>query len=181
MPKFILCYVRIVDRLTYKIGRLTMLMIFVMVGVLFYSSIAKTMFTPALWTLEFSQFMMVAYFLLGGAYSLQLNGHVRMDLIYGTWKPVTKSRVDAVTSLVMIAYLGLLLYGAIDSLEYAIAYGERSYSIWRPYLWPIKGIMVTGITLMLLQAVSQMFKDIAFAIGRPIPPSIPELSDETAL
>ena len=29
-----------------------------------------------------SQFVMSAYFLLGGAYTLKVGGHVRMDLVY---------------------------------------------------------------------------------------------------
>jgi TRAP-type mannitol/chloroaromatic compound transport system permease small subunit len=88
-----------------------------------------------------------------------------MDLIYGNWSERTKSRWDSVTSLVMIAYLVLLLYGSVDSTIYAISYGERSYSIWRPYMWPIKVIMTFGIFLMLLQAIAQFFKDISGAKG----------------
>lgn len=184
MPEFVKLYVRVVERFNYVIGRATMFMIILMVGVLFYSSIAKTLFTPALWTLEFSQFMMVAYFLLGGAYSLQLNGHVRMDLIYGSWTPRKKSGWDVLTSSVMIAYLIMLLWGGIDSLIYAFEYGERSYSIWRPYMWPIKSIMVFGITLMLLQAIAQFFKDVAFAIGKPLEKTnnnIPDLHEDIIL
>ena len=75
-------------------------MIFAMMGVLFYSSVSKTFFHPPLWTLEFAQFLMVAYFLLGGAYSLQLKGHVRMDLLYGMWSERTQSRWDVFTSAV---------------------------------------------------------------------------------
>ena len=161
MPKFIKQYVKFVDKVNYRIGRIAMFIIFIMVGVMFYSAITKTFFRPALWTYEFSQFLMVAYFLVGGAYSIQLRGHVRMDLIYGNWSERTKSRWDSVTSLVMIAYLVLLLYGSVDSTIYAVSYGERSYSIWRPYMWPIKVIMTFGIFLMLLQAIAQFFKDIS--------------------
>ena len=161
MPKFIKQYVKFVDKINYRIGRVAMFIIFIMVGVMFYSAITKTFFRPALWTYEFSQFLMVAYFLVGGAYSIQLRGHVRMDLIYGNWSERTKSRWDSVTSLVMIAYLVLLLYGSVDSTIYAVSYGERSYSIWRPYMWPIKVIMTFGIFLMLLQAIAQFFKDIS--------------------
>ena len=165
MPNFIKKYVQFVDKINYRIGRIAMFIIFIMVGVMFYSAITKTFFRPALWTYEFSQFLMVAYFLVGGAYSIQLKGHVRMDLIYGNWSERTKSRWDSVTSLVMIAYLVLLLYGSVDSTIYAISYGERSYSIWRPYMWPIKVIMTFGIFLMLLQAIAQFFKDISGAKG----------------
>ena len=168
MPNFIKQYVKFVDKINYRIGRITMFTIFLMVGVMFYSAITKTFFRPALWTYEFSQFLMVAYFLVGGAYSIQLKSHVRMDLIYGNWSEKTKSLWDSVTSLVMIAYLVLLLYGSIDSTIYAISYGERSYSIWRPYMWPIKIIMTFGIFLMLLQAIAQFFKDISGAKGESL-------------
>jgi TRAP-type mannitol/chloroaromatic compound transport system permease small subunit len=53
------------------------------------------------------------------------------------------------------------LYGAVDSTLYALEYDERSYSSWRPYMWPIKVIICVGLTLMLLQAIAELFKDIA--------------------
>ena len=165
MPKPILLFVRTVDRFNYVLGRITMFMIFAMMGVLFYSSVTKTFFHPALWTLEFAQFLMVSYFLLGGAYSLQMKGHVRMDLLYGMWSPRTQSRWDAFTSLFLIVYLILLLYGALSSTFYAFEYTERSYSSWRPYMWPVKVVMTFGIITMLLQVISQFFKDFASARG----------------
>ena len=168
MPNFIKRYVQIVERFNWLIGRATMFLIFGMMGVLFYSSVSKTFFVPALWTLEFAQFLMVAYFLLGGAYSVQLHGHVRMDLLYGQWSDRAKARWDAFTSLFLVAYLILLLYGALSSTIYALEYGERSYSSWRPYMWPVKITMTFGIVLMLLQAIAQFFKDLAVARGKPL-------------
>jgi len=168
MPKIIKYYVNTVDRMNYFVGRATMYMIYLMIGVLFYSSVSKTFFHPALWTLEFAQFLMVSYFLLGGAYSIQLKGHVRMDLFYSQGSERTKNKWDAFTSFFMIAYLIMLLYGSISSLTYALEYGERSYSSWRPYMWPVKIVMATGIFRMLLQVVAQFFKDLAAARGKPL-------------
>ncbi|MDH3693257.1 MAG: TRAP transporter small permease subunit [Gammaproteobacteria bacterium] len=168
MPKFIQQYVRIVDKVNRVIGRAAMYMIFVMAGVLIYSSVSKAFFVPALWTFEVAQFLMVAYFLLGGAYSIQLDSHVRMDLIYGSWSERSKLWIDVFTIFFLIAYLILLLTGAILSTEYAISYGERSYSAWRPYMWPIKMIMTFGIVMMLLQVIAQFFKDLAKARGKPL-------------
>jgi TRAP-type mannitol/chloroaromatic compound transport system permease small subunit len=139
-----------------------------MIGILLYSSITKTFFVPPLWTLETAQFLMVAYYLLGGAYSMQMDAHVRMDLMYGTWSPRTRAAVDVVTILFLLFYLSLLLYGGYSSTEYALKYTERSYSAWAPMMAPIKIIMCIGIFLMLLQAVAVFFKDLARALGRPI-------------
>lgn len=161
MHGFMKRYVRIVDAVNYRVGRITMYMIFGMIGILMWSSISKTFFLPSLWTLEMAQFAMVAYYILGGAYSIQLGSNVRMDLLYGGWSDRRKAWFDAFTVLLLIFYLGVLLYGAIESTSYSLQYNERSPTAWRPYLWPIKIIMCVGITLVLLQAISEFFKDVA--------------------
>ena len=168
MPGFIVAYVRWIDRINRSIGRATMYMIFAMIAVLFYSSLNKAFFTPTLWTLDVAQFLMMAYFFLGGPYSLQEDGHVRMDLLYATWSATTRALIDSVTILFLLVYLGILLFGSVESLIYSIEYGERGFSAWRPYMWPIKAVMTLGATLMLLQVVSQLCKDIAVARGTPI-------------
>lgn len=161
MPPLIRRYVVYVEALNRLTGRAAMYLIFVMMGILLYSSFSKTLLLPAQWTLEMAQFTLVAYYLLGGAYSMQLGDHVRMDLLYGRWSDRTKTWVDAFTILFLIFYLILLLYGGYSSTEYALEYGERSYSAWRPYMAPIKIIACIGIVLMLLQAFALLFKDIA--------------------
>ena len=42
---------------------------------------------PLNWSIEMAQFVLSAYYLLGGAYSMQLDSHVRMDLLYGRLSP----------------------------------------------------------------------------------------------
>ena len=161
MPRILSQYVKFVEAVNYRVGRIVMYGIFVMVGVLLWSSISKTFFLPSLWTLEVAQFAMVAYYILGGAYSLQLGSNVRMDLFYSNWSDRKKSWVDAITVLFLIFFLGVLLYGGYDSTEYAFKYNERSATAWRPYMWPIKVVMCTGILLMLLQSTCELIKDIA--------------------
>jgi len=168
MPKVLSQYVAFVEAVNYRIGRVAMYGIFVMVGVLLWSSVSKTFFLPSLWTLETAQFAMVAYYILGGPYSIQMGSNVRMDLFYSPWSQRKKAWVDTFTVFFLIFYLGVLLYGAIDSTEYAIKYGERSYSSWRPYMWPIKVTMCIGIFLMILQATCELIKDIATIRGEEL-------------
>jgi TRAP-type mannitol/chloroaromatic compound transport system permease small subunit len=164
-----LAYIRIVDRINLRLGRLTMYGIFVMMGILLWSSISKAFFYPSPWTLEMAQFTMVAYYILGGPYSIQLGSNVRMDLIYGDWTHRRKAWVDSFSVMFLIFYLAVLLVGAYDSTVYSFQYGgERSPTAWRPYLWPIKVTMCIGIFMMLLQAVSELFKDILRLNGRDI-------------
>mgnify|MGYP001951429355 CR=1 FL=1 len=175
-------YVRVVEAVNHRIGRIMMYGIFVMVAILLWSSVSKTFFLPSIWTLEVAQFAMVTYYILGGPYSMQLGSNVRMDLFYHNWSLRRKAWFDAFTVLLLIFYLGVLLYGALGSTAYSLGYWgdapvsyftglligteevgrlERSSTAWRPYIWPIKTIMCVGFFLMLLQAVAELIKDIA--------------------
>lgn len=188
--KALLAYARFIDRLSRAIGLVVMYSIFVLMGILLWSSISKTFFVPSLWTLEMAQFTMVAYYMLGGAYSILIGSNVRMDLFYGNWSLRRKAIIDCITVQFLIFYLGVLIYGALGSTAYSLGYWgtapieffaglttgseeigrlERSSTAWRPYIWPIKAIMIVGLFLVLLQALSELVKDLARALGLEIP------------
>lgn len=186
----LLSFSRFVDRINRGLGLVVMYGVFVLMGILLWSSISKTFFLPSLWTLELAQYAMVAYYMLGGPYSILMGANVRMDLFYGNWSLRRKATIDCFTVLFLIFYLGILLYGALSSTAYSLGYWgtapiefftglvtgsedigrlERSSTAWRPYIWPVKAIMIVGLFLMLLQALSELSKDILRATGHDIP------------
>ena len=169
MPSPVRAYVRGVDAMNRAVGKVAMYGVFVMMGVLLFASVSRYVFNiPFLWVIEMAQFLMAAYYLLGGAYSLQMESHVRMDVFYERWKPRTRAFWDSITAFCLVFYLIYLLRGGFSSTAYALQYGQKNYSAWAPLMWPIKMIMTVGIGLMLLQAISVFFKDLARVIGREI-------------
>ena len=166
MPKFIVAYVKYVDYVSIKLGRLAMYTIFFMTGVLLLGSITRNILNmPLSWTVEMAQFILTGYYFIGGAYSMILKEHVRMDLLYDHFSTKNKARIDLVTSFFLLFYLITLFIGSISSTMYAIEYGQRNFSQWNPSMIPIKIIMVVGIFLMILQTISTFFKDLATAKG----------------
>ncbi|EMG36393.1 TRAP-type mannitol/chloroaromatic compound transport system, small permease component [Desulfocurvibacter africanus PCS] len=146
-----------------------MYLIFPMMAILLFESVSRSFFdSPNLWTMEMAQFTMAAYYLLGGGFALILHSHVRMDVLYSRWFTRKQAKVDAFTSIFLIFYLVVLLYGGISSTAYSIEYDQRNYSAWSPPLAPIKIIMVIGIVLTLLQAIAFFFKDLAQARGEKL-------------
>lgn len=168
MPEAVKTYVRIIDSVSWYMGLFAMYLIFVMIGILAYASIMKVFFHPSLWTVEMAQFVMVAYFALGGAYTLKEGDHVRMDLLYSGFTMRGRARSDLFTSVVLIGFLIVLQIGGISSLIYAVGYGEKSFSAWAPLMWPVKVVLNFGIFLTLLQAVSLFFKDWAALKGETL-------------
>jgi len=169
MPKFICLYVKYVDAISIKIGRATMYLIFVMIGVLLLGALTRNVLhMPLSWTVEMAQFIITAYYIAGGAYSMILREHVRMDLIYDHLSEKNRARMDLVTTFFLLFYLLVMLFGAVSSTMYAIEYGQRNFSQWNPSMIPIKVIMVAGIVLMILESISFFFKDLAIATGNKI-------------
>ena len=169
MYKPIRAYVRFITRFNTIIGKASLYLVFAMMGILLYESITRTFFdSPNIWTMEMAQFTMAAYYMLGGAFSLIMRSHVRMDVLYSRWMTREKAKVDIFTSFFLVFYLVILLYGSISSTMYSIEYGQTNYTAWAPPMSPIKVIMVIGIFLMLLQAVARFFEDIATARGEEL-------------
>ena len=168
MPNAVKTYVRIVDSWSRYMGLFSMYLIFLMIAILSYASIMKVFFLPSNWTVEMAQFVMVAYFTLGGAYTLKEGDHVRMDLIYSGLAVRTKARTDLFTSVVLIGFLVMMQIGGVSSLIYAFEYGEKSFSAWAPIMWPIKVVLNVGIFLTLLQAIAIFFKDWALLRGEKL-------------
>lgn len=166
MPSFIRYYVRGVDAFNKFVGRCTMYMVYLMMGILLYSSIMRSVFgNNIIWVMEMSQFLMSAYYLLGGAYSMQLGSHVRMDLFYSRWTPRTRNKIDSFTIWFVIIYLVFLVLGGISSTQYAIEHSQRNYTAWAPQLAPIKIIMTIGVGMMLLQSIAIFFKNVEEGFG----------------
>ncbi len=162
-------YLWLVEGLNRGVGRLAMWSLFALMAVLLWGAIGRAGSAPPIWTDEMAQFLLMGYFILGGAYALQMGSAVRMDLLYARWSDRTRAAVDAVTILTLFVYLGVLLWGGWESLQYSLEFDERRRGLWRPYMWPIKAVMVAGIVLMILQCSAFLIRDLARALGRPLP------------
>lgn len=169
MPRPIIAYVKAVDWASHRFGLIAMYAIFAMIAVLLLDAFTRNIINyPLHWCIEMAQFILAGYYTIGGAHSMRMRSHVRMDLLYDRLSTRGKARLDCVTAFCLIFYLLCLLFGAISSTQYSLEYNQRTFSLWNPQIAPIKIVMTFGIILMLLQAFSTFFKDLATALGRRV-------------
>ena len=169
MSKAVEAYIRYITALNRAVGKFSMYVVLAMMGVLLNETIFRTIFnSPRIWTVEMGGFLLVAYYMLGGGYTLSIGGHVRMDFLYDKWSAKRKAITNAMTFCIAAVYLVVLLIVGISSSTYAVVFGQHSRTIWSPVLAPIKIIMVIGIVLMLLQVIARFFNDLAIARGKAI-------------
>jgi TRAP-type mannitol/chloroaromatic compound transport system permease small subunit len=120
-------YVRYIDKASRVVGKGAMFLIFAMMGILIFETIARIIFNRSqLWSVEMTQFFMAAYYLLGGAYTLLIGGHVRMDLFYHKWSAKRKALADVITFFITLIYMVVLIFGGIKGLMYSIKYKQVS-------------------------------------------------------
>jgi TRAP-type mannitol/chloroaromatic compound transport system permease small subunit len=166
MPNLIRRYVQFTDRISDYVGYLAAALIFVMGATLMFDAFTRNVVNmPVHWAVEFTQFTLAAYYFMGGAFTLKNDSHVRMDLIYSSLSERGRAWINLATAVCLIFYLAVTLIGGISSLEYAIETNERRFSIWNPSVIPIKALLVACLVLMLMQAVSMVFKHIATLRG----------------
>lgn len=168
MPELIKKYVRVTDRISDFTGLIAMYLIFAMVFILILDAVTSGMQIYLHWCIELAQFVLAAYYFMGGAKTMKDGDHVRMDLLYDRLSPKGKTWIDLVTIFCLLFYLVVMLIGGISSLEYAIQTDERRFSMWNPSLVPIKALMVGCLVLMILQTVAEIFKHIADLRGTPL-------------
>ena len=162
-------YVRAMDRISEIVGKGAMFLVLVMMAILLLETFSRLFFNSAqIWAVEFTQFVMAAYYILGGAYVLIIGGHVRMDLAYHRWSPKNQALSDVITFAIAILYMAILWYGGWKGLLYAIKYKQVSYSSWAPSMIPIKVILQIGLSLMFLQMVAEFMKNLGKVLGREI-------------
>jgi len=169
VPKAVEAYVRHMDSLSRKIGKVVIYLLFAMLGILLGETVARlAVGNPGIWTVEVSQFLLVSYYLLGGGYVLLNDGHVRMDAFYSRWSPKRKALTNVMTFAIFAVFLmTLIIWGTRSSIA-AIVLDQTSRTVWSPPLAPIKITMVTGMVLMLLQGIAEFFKNLAIVRGKAI-------------
>lgn len=101
-------------------------------------------------------------FLLGAPYVLCVNGHVRVDLFYGSASPRRKLWIDVFGIVFFLFPVMLTLtYFTWNFFVPSFQSGETSSNVGGLVLWPVKLLMPVGFALVLLQGVSELIKRIA--------------------
>jgi TRAP-type mannitol/chloroaromatic compound transport system permease small subunit len=121
------------------------------------------------WIMELEWHLFSILFLLGSAYTFQVDRHVRVDLFYSGMSKKDKARTDLLGSLLF------LLPWSIFIMRYSFDYAMSSYQMGEgspdpgglPYRYIIKFCIVIGFFLLSLQAVANVLSAIQVLYSSP--------------
>jgi len=172
---------RKIDRFTSAIGKLAYWLVLVMIGVGVWNvlgryignAIGQNLSSNAL--IETQWYLFDLVFLLGAAYTLQHNEHVRVDVFYARWTRKKKAVADlAGTLFFLIPFSILVIYFSWESVVQSWITRETSPDPGGLSRYPIKAMVIVSFLLLIVQGISEAIKNWAIIQGdSPVPPIDP--------
>lgn len=121
--------------------------------------------------LEIQWYLFGAVFMLGVGYVMLKNAHVRIDFISGKLSRRTNAIIDAIGIVVFTIPLAIIMIDlGWPMFERAWTTGEMSQNAGGLIRWPAWALLPLGFAILLLQALSELIKRIAFLTGHRAEP-----------
>jgi TRAP-type mannitol/chloroaromatic compound transport system permease small subunit len=154
-----------VDRFNQRFGEIISYLILAIIAIVVYEVVMRKLFrAPTEWAFDVTIYLYGTHFVLSFGYCLLHRGHVRVDVIYQQFRPSVQTWLRIVTFfLLFLPFVGFLTFASWDYAIESWMQLERGQSTWRPPIFIVKSMMPIGMTLLLLQGVSNMVADIRMA------------------
>jgi TRAP-type mannitol/chloroaromatic compound transport system permease small subunit len=152
-------FIQIADAISAWFGKAFAWCILIMTfGVGYEVFVRYVLRDPTSWAFDLSYIMYGTLFMMGGAYTLSRDGHVRGDFVYRLWRPETQAKVE------LVLYFLFFLPGILALIIAGWKYASRSFrylevSVMSPANVPIfqfKMIIVAAGVLLLIQGIAQV-------------------------
>ncbi|MFT4604897.1 MAG: TRAP-type mannitol/chloroaromatic compound transport system permease small subunit [Rhodothermales bacterium] len=171
MP-FLLRIASAIDRFSQRTGRLIYWLTLAMVLVGAFNALARytARFTGLSLSsntyIELQWYLFSMLFLLGAAYALQTDSHVRVDVLYGRLSRKGKAWIDLMgTVLFLIPFCVLMLWVSWPSVINSWAVLEGSPDPGGLPRYPIKTVIPIAFLFLLAQAFSMLIRSLAAVVG----------------
>jgi len=130
-----------------------------------YDAVMRYFFDdPTVWAYELGGLLLGPFWLLGGAYVLLQDAHVRMDIFHRRLNPRKQAILDLVTYTLFLFYCSLILIYGIDHFWTSFIRQDHSRTLWKPLLWPFRVWLPVGAGLILIAGIAKYIRDFYMAI-----------------
>lgn len=163
--------IRFIDRLNELVGAAVSWLSTLLVLVVCYDVFTRYVLrssSVAVQELEWHIFALI--FLIGAAYTLKHDGHVRVDVIYSRLSTRGKACIDLLGGLVfLIPFSILIIWTSKAFIDMSWMIRETSPDPGGlPARYLLKGAIPFGFVLVLLQGVAQTLRSLLAVIGHPL-------------
>lgn len=114
---------------------------------------------PTAWVFDASNMLYGTLFMMGGAYTLAQDGHVRGDFLYGNFKPRTQAGIDLVLYvLFFLPGIAALTWSGWTYFQDSLAIHEQTFNADPLPVYPFKFMIPLAGALVLMQGISEIIR-----------------------
>lgn len=153
---------RPVDRGAVFIGRVTMMLIILMTGVMLYEVFLRYVVErPTLWANELSLWLAGFIFLMAGLYAMQQRSHIRIFLLYDVCPRWLQRVFDCITTMLIVLFAFFLVYGSYKQVFENKLYKWETFgtAFDPPIPATLQPLVLIVISLVAVQAVLNLISD----------------------
>ena len=156
---------QLIDNINIKFGWFVAFLMVPMIGFVVSEVIMRYFFNrPTIWQYELSLFIFGGFFVLAGAYTLAVRGHVSVDILYSHLPLRWRAILDVVTCMLFFLFIGLLLKESGITTLTSWQLAERTNSDWHPIYYPLRTTLPVACFLLLIQGLAKLIRDLHIAI-----------------
>jgi len=116
--------------------------------------------SPTIWAHEVTTQLFGFYSIMAGGYLLLVDYHTRVDVLWIRFSPRGRAIIDLFTCGFAFLFLGTLFWQSIPVFLQSFQIGEVSQTAFAPPVYPLKGCLILGSFLILLQFITKFIRDI---------------------
>ena len=114
---------------------------------------------PTAWIFDANNMLYGTLFMMGGAYTLAHDGHVRGDFFYGSLKPRTQASLDLVLYfLFFLPGIAALTWAGWTYFNESLAMREQTFNATPIPLYPFKFVIPVAGAIVLMQGLAEMLR-----------------------
>ena len=152
--------IRTIERLTSSIGIMASFALVPLVLATCYEVFARYLFgAPTIWAYEIGYFLTGSHFLLGMAFALASDQHIRIDIFSGHFSRKTRAVIDLIGYAVTLPLMTWISYALWLHLAQGYLRSERSgQSALNMPVWPFRLVFCAAFLLLALQILAEVVK-----------------------
>ncbi|MBA7529817.1 hypothetical protein ES705_22016 [subsurface metagenome] len=152
----------IIDRISIWSGGALSFLIAVAMFIVIYEILVRAIFCkPTLWAFDSTIYCCGTVYIVGGAYTLYKNAHVKMDLVTCRLSQRIRSILDLISFPFFVIFCGVILWKGWQLGLNSFMIKETLGTAWNVPLYPLKLVVAFGGLLILLQGLVKFVRDLA--------------------
>jgi TRAP-type mannitol/chloroaromatic compound transport system permease small subunit len=154
-------FIRVVDKLSLWVGHCFSWCILILVfGMSYEVFVRYALRAPTVWAFDISYILYGALFMMCGAYTLSVDGHVRADMIFRKLSPRAQAGLEFVLYFLFFfpGVIALVYIGTIFARQSWRYFEVSIYSPANIPIYPLKSLIPVAGVFLLLQGIAEVMR-----------------------